>query len=49
MAFTARIHIEEDRYWADVPQLPGCLACGDTLDELLESLGEGIALYLGNL
>lgn len=46
MELTARIHIEEDSYWADVPELPGCFASGDSLDELFESLQEGIGLYL---
>lgn len=26
MELTARIHIEEGSYWADVPELPGCFA-----------------------
>jgi predicted RNase H-like HicB family nuclease len=43
---TVRIHSEDGGYWADVPDLPGCFATGDTLDELFESLREGIALYL---
>lgn len=47
MELTARIHIEEGIYWADVPELSGCFASGDTLDELFESLREGVALYLG--
>jgi predicted RNase H-like HicB family nuclease len=46
MELTARIHIEEGSYWADVPELPGCFASGDTLDELFDSLQEGVALYL---
>lgn len=46
MELTARIHIEEGSYWADVPGLPGCLASGDTLDDLFESLHEGVTLYL---
>jgi len=48
MELTARIHIEDDSYWADVPELPGCFACGDTLDELFMSLQEGIALYVAD-
>jgi predicted RNase H-like HicB family nuclease len=28
-----------------VKMLPGCFATGDTLDELMEGLGEAIALY----
>lgn len=46
MELTACIHIEDGSYWADVPELPGCFASGDTLDQLFESLQEGIALYL---
>jgi predicted RNase H-like HicB family nuclease len=45
---TARIHIEEGRCWADVSELPGCFAAGDTLGELFESLQEGIALCLAD-
>ncbi len=48
MELTARIHIENGSYWADVPELPGCFASGDTLDELFESLQEGVALYLAD-
>jgi predicted RNase H-like HicB family nuclease len=48
MELTARIHIEEGSYWADVPELPGCFASGDTLDELFESLQEGVSLYLAD-
>lgn len=48
MELTTRIHIEEGSYWADVPELPGCFASGDTLDELFEVLQEGVALYLAD-
>jgi predicted RNase H-like HicB family nuclease len=46
MELTARIHLEDGSYWADVPELLGCFASGDTLDELFESLQEGIGLHL---
>ena len=46
MELTANIHLEDGAYWADVPELPGCFASGDTLDELFDSLREGIQLYL---
>ncbi|HEX5762528.1 MAG TPA: type II toxin-antitoxin system HicB family antitoxin [Solirubrobacterales bacterium] len=46
MDLTARIHIEDGGYWAEVPDLPGCFASGDTLDELFGSLQDGVALYL---
>jgi predicted RNase H-like HicB family nuclease len=45
---TANIHLEDGSYWADVPELPGCFASGDTLDELFDSLREGIRLYLSD-
>jgi predicted RNase H-like HicB family nuclease len=44
--FTARIHHEDNAYWAEVIELPGCFASGDTLDELREALEEAISLYL---
>jgi predicted RNase H-like HicB family nuclease len=37
---------EDDAFWATVDEFPGVLATGDTLDELRESLQEGIALIL---
>lgn len=45
---TANIRLEEGSYWAEVPALPGCFATGTTLDELVESLREGIELYLAD-
>jgi predicted RNase H-like HicB family nuclease len=48
MELTARIHIEDGSYWADVPELPGCFASGDTLDELFDSLQEGVAACLAD-
>ena len=43
---TAQIHEEEGAYWAAIPELPGVFATGDTLDELFESLREGVSLAL---
>lgn len=48
MELTAKVRIEDGCYWADVPDLPGCFASGDTLDELFEALREGIELYLSD-
>jgi len=42
---TVRIRQEDDGYWADVEQLPGCFASGSSLDELAEALSEAIQLY----
>jgi len=46
MELKVRVHHEEGSYWAEVVELPGCFASGDTIDELLEGLGEAIGLYL---
>lgn len=39
---------EDDAFWATVEEFPGVLATGDDLDELRESLQEGIALLLAH-
>ncbi|HKG39334.1 MAG TPA: type II toxin-antitoxin system HicB family antitoxin [Conexibacter sp.] len=41
-----KIHLEDGSMWATVDDMPGVFATGDTLDELRESLQEGVALYL---
>ncbi|MGH2844420.1 MAG: type II toxin-antitoxin system HicB family antitoxin [Thermoleophilaceae bacterium] len=40
------VRLDEGALWATVEELPGVFATGDTLDELRESLEEGIALYV---
>jgi predicted RNase H-like HicB family nuclease len=40
------VHHEDGAYWAEVRELPGCFAAGDTLAELVESVEEAISLYL---
>ena len=37
---------EDDSYVAQVPDLPGCMAHGDTKPEALEEAREAIRLYL---
>jgi predicted RNase H-like HicB family nuclease len=42
-----RIHDEgSDGMWAEVKELPGCLASGMDMDELREALAEAISQYL---
>jgi predicted RNase H-like HicB family nuclease len=44
-----RLTTEDDGVmWATVEEMPGVFATGHTLDELRESLEEGIALYLAD-
>jgi predicted RNase H-like HicB family nuclease len=40
------VHYEDDVFWATVAEFPGVFAAGDDLDELRESLQEGIAVML---
>lgn len=45
MELTVRVHEEEGSYWAEVVELPGCFASGDTLDELRTALDEAVRLH----
>jgi predicted RNase H-like HicB family nuclease len=40
------VHRDDGSYWAEVRELPGCFASGDTVAELIESVEEAVALYL---
>lgn len=40
------VRLEDGALWATVDEYPGVFATGDNLDELRESLQEGIALVL---
>ena len=48
--YTVIVHEEEDPdvggYWAEVVELPGCFAAGDTLDELEEDVRGAIETYI---
>lgn len=49
MAQTFHVIIEQDEdggYVGKVPELPGCLSQGDTLDELMANIKEAIGLCL---
>lgn len=39
------VHQEDGMYWAEVPTHPGLFASGETMDELLEAVGEAWHLY----
>ena len=46
-SFTVLVHeAEEGGYWAEVPELPGCVSQGETLDELRRNVAEAIDLCL---
>ena len=47
--YNAIVHeAEEGGYWAEVPELPGCITEADTLDELKEMLKDAISVYLAD-
>ena len=46
MELTVRVHFEDGAYWAEVVELPGCFASGESLERLKDALDEAIALYL---
>ena len=41
-----RVRFEEESFWATVEEYPGVFATGDTLEELRESLEEGLSLVI---
>jgi predicted RNase H-like HicB family nuclease len=46
LALHVDVHQEDGSYWAQVRELPGCFASGDTIAELIESVEEAVSLYL---
>lgn len=47
MKYKVIVHEDEDGgYWAEVPSLPGCFSQGDTQEELMDNIKEGIEVYL---
>jgi predicted RNase H-like HicB family nuclease/DNA-binding XRE family transcriptional regulator len=44
--YQMKVNAEDDRYWAEFPDLPECFTQGDTLEELLKNAREALDLYL---
>jgi predicted RNase H-like HicB family nuclease len=40
-----KVRQEDGMYWAEVPSHPGLFASGETMDALIEAVGEAWALY----
>jgi predicted RNase H-like HicB family nuclease len=38
---------EEGGFWAEVPSLPGCVAQGETMEELRSNLREAVEVWIG--
>ena len=48
LEFKARVHNENDSLWAEIEEMPGCFASGDSMAELGEALSEAMSLYLSS-
>lgn len=46
MRYAIVIEKGEGNYGAYVPDLPGCVAVGDTIDETMREIGEAIAFHI---
>ena len=45
--FHIRLEVEDDGgYTASIPELPGCVSCGDDLDEALAMIKDAISAWL---
>ena len=42
MTIKAIVHEEDGGYWAEVPEMPGCVTEGETLDDLVRYLWEAV-------
>lgn len=42
--YRVTIHRESTGLWAEIEDLPGCFASGETLEELHEAIAEAIAM-----
>ncbi len=40
---------EDGSFSAYVPDLPGCVSCGDSVDEVTQLIGEAIRLHIDSL
>lgn len=44
--YPAVIHKEDDGFWLEFPDLPGCFTDGDSLEELMENAEESLGAFL---
>lgn len=49
IAYPAKIDREDNSYIVEFPDLPGCLTCGDTLEEAKENAREALSGYLESI
>jgi predicted RNase H-like HicB family nuclease len=46
MKYIVLIHRENNSYWGECPEFPGCFSQGETTEELMENMREAVELYL---
>ena len=44
--FPAKVHKENDGFWLEFPDLPGCFTQGDSLEGLMENAEEALGAFL---
>ena len=44
--YPAIVHNEEDQFWVEFPDLPGCQSCAGTLEETISCAADALGLYL---
>jgi predicted RNase H-like HicB family nuclease len=44
--YPAIFHKDEDSFWVEFPDLPGCLTDGQTIDETISNAEEVLGLYI---
>ncbi len=49
MKFIAIIEKAKDNYSAYLPDVPGCISTGSTLDEILQSIKDGLEFHIEGL
>jgi predicted RNase H-like HicB family nuclease len=47
--YLIRITLDEDGYYAEAPDLPGCSTSAETFETLLDNVREAVPSYLGSL
>lgn len=48
--YVALIRKEEGtKYWIDIPDIPGCVSCGETIDQAKANFREAIVFHLEGL
>jgi len=49
MVFNAIIEKDDFGYFAYVPELKGCVSCGDSYEDTIDNIKEAVSLYIESL